>query len=367
MRSAAPKLDAEIEILDAKSRERLTWRFETSAEQFKHDTTAKLVADLTAFLNPNPTKGLVAHVLTRRAFAESVQQETIGKYETKWADAIKSIADKEDSPKYGGLEIKPQLGLIPIGKDPASGLWEFAHLATGDPAERDADGKLLLKEETGLVFVLLPGGTFAMGAQSTHASGPNYDPQALSNEGPVHEVTLSPFFLSKYEMTQGQWLRLVGSNPSRHLPGTKNQGKVIVDFSNPVEQVSWEDCDLWLGRLGLMLPTEAQWEYAARGGTTTPWWTGLEPSALSKAASISFCMSAARRKDGSPLTPDASASMKRAALRFTSGSGSFFHLWRSMFLPKLPFSRDSRPSVSTFSAPFVPCSVSVRSLAWPTA
>ena len=72
------------------------------AEQFKHDTTAKLVADLTAFVDPDPKKGLLADVRGRLAFAESVEQETIGKYETKWADAIRSIADRTECPKYDG-------------------------------------------------------------------------------------------------------------------------------------------------------------------------------------------------------------------------------------------------------------------------
>ena len=53
-------------------------------------------------------------------------------------------------------------------------------------------------------------------------------------------------------MTQGQWLRLVGKNPSQYRPGTNFGGKVV-DLRNPVEQVSWEDCDLWLGRLGLIV------------------------------------------------------------------------------------------------------------------
>ena len=112
------------------------------------------------------------------------------------------------------------MGLLPIGPDPESGLWEFAHLATGTPAERGADGRLILTEETGVVLVLIPAGRFWMGAQSTDEAGRNYDPQAQPNEGPVHEVELSPHFLSKYEMTQGQWQRIMGANPSAYTPAT---------------------------------------------------------------------------------------------------------------------------------------------------
>ena len=189
LRTAVAKLDAEIERLDAQIHERLTWKFESTAEQFKHDTTAKLVADLTAFVDPDPKKGLLADVRGRLTFAESVERETIGKYETKWADAIQSIADKAECPKYDGLKIKPQLGLIPIGKDPASGLWEFAHLQTTAPGtdpipKRGQDGRLVVTESMGIVFVLIPGGTFRMGAvkpdEDQAPTDPNVDPEAMT-------------------------------------------------------------------------------------------------------------------------------------------------------------------------------------------
>ena len=76
----------------------------------------------------------------------------------RWALAIESIRAPARSPAYDGLAIAPQLGLLPIGQDPESGLWEFADLATGEPAERDPNGRIALKESTGVVFVLIPGG-----------------------------------------------------------------------------------------------------------------------------------------------------------------------------------------------------------------
>ena len=109
------------------------WQFDDPAEQFKHDTTAKLVADLTAFVDPDPHKGLLSDVHARLAFAESVERETLVKYEAAWKRAIESIAA---SPKYHGLTIRPQLGLIPIDQDPKSGLWEFVHLQTVGPRHR---------------------------------------------------------------------------------------------------------------------------------------------------------------------------------------------------------------------------------------
>jgi serine/threonine protein kinase/formylglycine-generating enzyme required for sulfatase activity len=270
------------------------WRFTSDAAQFKHDTTAKLVADLTALIDPDPKKGLLADVRSRLTFAASVERETIAKYESRWADAIRSIADRTECPKYDGLEIAPQLGLIPLCKDRASGLWEFVHLQTVAPGTdpipaRDQNGRLVVSEDMGIVFVLLPGGAFKMGAvkpdEDQAPTGPNVDPEARQNEGPLAEVALDPFFMSKYEMTQGQWLRLVGVNPSHYGPGAKHGGKVV-GLTSPVDQVSWDDCDLWLRRLGLVIPTEAQWEYAARGGTTTPRWTGIAKDGLSRAANL---------------------------------------------------------------------------------
>ena len=72
----------------------------------------------------------------------------------------------------------------------------------------------MIDEASGVVLVLFDRDAFRMGAQRGDPSGPNHDAQAQENEGPVHEVELSPYFLSKYELTQGQWLRLTGDNPS---------------------------------------------------------------------------------------------------------------------------------------------------------
>jgi formylglycine-generating enzyme required for sulfatase activity len=175
------------------------------------------------------------------------------------------------SPKYGGLRITPQLGLVPIGPDPESGLWEFAHIQTGEPAQRGANGKLALKPETGLVFVLLPGGRVPVEMVNAIET-PNQDSS-------LTKIDLDPFFVSKYEMTNGQWDRIGGWKSARgNSP----------DPLFPVVNVSWDDCSTALrSALGWMcLPSEAQWEYSCRAGTTTPWWTGDEEDGLHGAANI---------------------------------------------------------------------------------
>jgi formylglycine-generating enzyme required for sulfatase activity len=158
---------------------------------------------------------------------------------------------------------------------------------SGDEPERDKDGdfkrqksgahKLVEKGEngTGIVLVLIPGGTFWMGAQKTDPNGQNYDPEAKADET-VHKVSLSPYFLSKYELTQGQWSRFTGLNPSGYKSGFNG----TVGITNPVEQVDWAACEKVTRGLGLELPSEAQWEFGARGGTSSTWWTGNAKESL---------------------------------------------------------------------------------------
>ena len=104
-------------------------------------------------------------------------------------------------------------------------------------------------------MVYVSGGTFTMGATSEQGINAHY------NENPAHQVTLSSFSIGRYEVTQEEWEAVMGSNPSYF------KGKKL-----PVEQVSWDDCQEFIRKLNQMtgkhfrLPTEAEWEYAARGG-----------------------------------------------------------------------------------------------------
>jgi formylglycine-generating enzyme required for sulfatase activity len=104
-------------------------------------------------------------------------------------------------------------------------------------------------------------------------------------EGPVHDVKLKPFLISKYEISQGQWLRFTGKNPSHYQP-TCYFGDKQHSLLHNLENVSWEEARSVLARMGLRLPSEAEWEYAARGGTTTVWWTGNDKESLAGAANL---------------------------------------------------------------------------------
>ena len=106
-------------------------------------------------------------------------------------------------------------------------------------------------------MIRVDGGTFKMGATKAQ------DSDAYDDESPVHEVTLSTYMMGETEVTQALWQAVMGSNPS----------KFTGDPSRPVERVSWNDCQEFLKKLNALtgkafrLPTEAEWEYAARGGS----------------------------------------------------------------------------------------------------
>ena len=129
-----------------------------------------------------------------------------------------------------------------------------------EPLGRNAQGFSEYRHrQTGIVMVSLAGGKFPMGAQKTDPKGPNYDPEAEDDERPVHEVTLSPFLIGKFEVTQAGWKAAMGSNPSKFMGDDQ-----------PVEQVSWDDIQGFNAKTGFRLTTEAEWEYACRGGSAAP-------------------------------------------------------------------------------------------------
>lgn len=109
--------------------------------------------------------------------------------------------------------------------------------------------------DVSFTMVRVEGGTFQMGATSEQGE------YVYDDEKPAHQVTLSPYYIGETEVTQALWEAVMGSNPS-NFKGSKR----------PVEQVSWDDCQEFIQKLNqktgkkFRQPTEAEWEYAARGG-----------------------------------------------------------------------------------------------------
>ena len=111
---------------------------------------------------------------------------------------------------------------------------------------------------TGIEMILVPSGTFSMGCSASTSYACSFI------ESPTHQVTLSAFYMGRYEVTQAQWTFKMGSNPSYfQAPDYPS------DISRPVERVSWDMIQGFNTATGLRLPTEAEWEYAYRAGTTT--------------------------------------------------------------------------------------------------
>lgn len=110
--------------------------------------------------------------------------------------------------------------------------------------------------DLGIIMMVVPGGDFEMGSDR------------FANASLMHTVKVGPFYLGKYELTQAQWKAVMGFNPSAH------QGHDFLEPDQfPVDQVSWEDCQILIRKLnervpggGFRLPTEAEWEFAAQGG-----------------------------------------------------------------------------------------------------
>ncbi len=130
-------------------------------------------------------------------------------------------------------------------------------------------GEPWIEPTTGMEFVWIKGGCFMMGQpreekkQLLKERGQGDYNQYYTNELPSHEVCVDDFYLGKYEVTQAEWSKVMGHNPAKF----RKNGR------HPVEMVSWRQSMAFIEKLSsdfYRLPTEAEWEYAARAGTTTP-------------------------------------------------------------------------------------------------
>lgn len=285
-------LEALLAEIDAKQPR----RFERESYRFLFDTLSRLLVDL-GELEANE----LSFVERRRTWARQVGEATRAHPGARvtWAQARAAIAKADDvvaSRRYAGQSIalrdEDVVGLVPIGMNPVTRLWEFYHLASAWDGVSEAseipipshrpDGSIAVDSGTGIIFVLVPGGRFTMGSQAKDASAANYDAAAPWYVGPPHEVSLEPFLLARHEVTRAQWARMWQGSEAERWPSKYANGRPMAKFDEtpsplyPVDQVSWVRSRQLLHQYGLRLPTEAQWEYACRAETSTPFFCAAD-------------------------------------------------------------------------------------------
>lgn len=261
-------------------------REEATRRKWLHEQLTDLVALLDQLAQRR------ASVERRLSFARGLEEVTIVRPAADWQAARERVGKDARFVDASGhaLDLVPQLGLIPLGPDPRSNLEEFAVLSTGEPPQRDPTTRELVRtDSSAFVLVLLPGASVAIGARAPDAEhpigSPNVDPQVEPYEGPVLTIALDPYFLGKHELTQGQWRHHTEENPSTYQRGSRMVDDATADL-HPVETIDWPLAKSVCEQLGLVLPTEVRWEYGARAGTTSVWWTGDDFAMLAGAANL---------------------------------------------------------------------------------
>ncbi|MCP4868834.1 MAG: formylglycine-generating enzyme family protein [Proteobacteria bacterium] len=150
---------------------------------------------------------------------------------------------------------------------------QFAGGSAAPASESPAPGTTTVDSKTGITLAYIPAGTFLMGSPTGEG--------VRGSDETQHEVTLSqPFWMGTTEVTNAQYRRFVDATGRREPKYRDDSDYNAPD--QPVVGVSWHDAVAYASWAGMSLPTEAQWEYAARAGTTTTYWSGDSESDLAR-------------------------------------------------------------------------------------
>ena len=261
-------LGDEVDRLEREAARRRGWRYKKDALEKRYSELQFTLAAIEDIARPE--SGWTDRI---RARIDSAREHLPPRWDSTWAEAIESIAS--NCPVYGGLVIQPQEGLVPLGRNPATGLHEFWHTASGERPVSGEPGHWDVGPDTGIVLVLIPGGDFHLGLQVDDPGAPNYCDRGVHTvlqdvaEGLFFTIAVhvEPFFISRYELTQGQWHRVSGEfSSSTYYAGSQPARHPVLSRTHPAEGMSWLAAYEAMADWNLTLPTEAQWARAARGG-----------------------------------------------------------------------------------------------------
>ena len=244
--------------------------------------TASLTSNPSSKTTPSPVISADPESELDRILQEAEEK----KYEAKEAKRIGEQRLQEIERYYVKLEGVDEMEESVLSSESKVSAWsEFIRKYGGvNPRHEDAQKKLEFWQKMTLLpiaergkktapkgMAYIPGGEFMAGADSSigYAECQKYYDNCkqswYSDESPNHSVLIDGFFIDKYEVKQADYERAMGNNPS------KFKGAYL-----PVERVTWHESKTYCNKLGKRLPTEAEWEKAARGGTTTTYYWGNE-------------------------------------------------------------------------------------------